>query len=73
MASGTLRERTLYLLHERPRHLTYAKMADHFATLDGTITANWIALFAAERLQTVDVDKVQAIYEFLAKTKLELV
>lgn len=73
MAGGTLRERTLYLLRERPRHMTYVKMAEQLTEHDGTITANWLALFASNRLQTIDVDKVQIIYEFLTKTKLELI
>lgn len=73
MSGMKLSERTLYLLQNRPKPITYAKMALDLCAIDGTITVSWLASLASERLQCKDCDKIQLVYEYLSETQLELI
>lgn len=72
MASMKLSDRTQYLLRQRPKPLTYAKMADDLCGTDGTITVAWLHSFAVGRLQCVDCDRVQLVYEYLTGVPLQI-
>jgi hypothetical protein len=62
MPYGSLRETTLILLRNRPRHLTYADIAELLQTKG--LTKHWIQRFVNGRCENVNVDFVQAIYEY---------
>lgn len=72
MAGMKLSERTQHLLRNRPKPLTYAKMSDDLAGMDGTITVAWLHSFAVGRLQCVDCDRVQLVYEYLTGVPLQI-
>ena len=65
MATGTLNARTQYLLANRPRLLTYERIAREI-DLAG-LSVDWLTRYATDRCKNAPVDYVQALYEYLAK------
>lgn len=71
MPSGSLYEKTLYLVQNRPVTMTYAKLADLCAgSADGGVTIGWLRQFATGRASCPHVDRVQSVYEILSGSKL---
>jgi len=63
---GSLNLRTLALLRDRPRHLTYAKLAQLMSNAScRPVTVHWIHSYQSNRLENPDVDRIQALYEIL--------
>jgi len=68
MSGDLLLERTLNLVVNRPRAMTYLVLADMVNSVlpDGeSITPGWLEQFATRRIRRPDVTKVQRIYEAL--------
>ena len=68
---GTLYLKTLELLRNRSRQLTFETIAAELDGLcDDKITAAWLGAFAVDRFTRPPVDKVQCLYEYLSGDKL---
>lgn len=65
MASVNLNDRTLELLRNRPRTLSYAKLAEAMKDIHPAVTLSWIQQYAHGRYTFPPIDRVQALYEFL--------
>jgi hypothetical protein len=53
--------------------MTYQRMAELLADAPcEKITAGWLHYYQSGRAKTLDVDKVQAVYELLTKSKLDI-
>lgn len=70
MAGSSLNERTLHLLRDRPRYLTYERLAQEIAPACQGVTATWLFQYVNGRTAFPHVDRVQAVYEFLSGNKL---
>lgn len=69
MQNNLLLDRTLDLLANRPRTMTYAILAIEVNSRlppGQNITAAWLEQFATGRIKRPDVTKIQRIYETLA-------
>lgn len=64
---GELHSRTLALVRDRPASLTLKQIAT-----DTAIDHNWLKAFAAERITSPGVNKVEALYNYLTKGKLHV-
>lgn len=62
-----LNTRTLALLKQRPRTMTYTAIADATG-----LDVGWIKAFAAGRHKDGMCDRIQTLWEYLTGTKLDL-
>lgn len=67
VAMQSLHYRTLTLLQDRPRRVTYTEISDKIKGTIGEcgISADWLQRFATGRCDNVDVDRVQILYQHL--------
>ncbi len=63
----TLYERTLQLLKDRPHTLTFQKIET-----ETEIKIPWLSKFVIGEIKDPSVNKIQKLYEFLAKQPLEI-
>lgn len=73
MGCVNLNTRTLQLLRDRPRTVTYRTIQEALRDsphLTEPVSLNWLTLYGTERITSPDVNRVQAIYEFLTKLPL---
>lgn len=66
MASVSLNDRTLELLRNRPRTMTYSVIAEAMKETCPQITVSWLLQYAHGRYTFPPIERVQALYEFLA-------
>lgn len=66
MASVKLTDKTLELLRNRPRTMTYATIAEAMKETCPQITASWLHQYVNGRHRFPHTDRIQALYEFLA-------
>lgn len=69
MACGSLLERTIYLLINRPKPMTYQKIE----TDNPGLYARWLSELANGRLDDPSVNKIQQLYEYLSGQPITLV
>lgn len=70
MGSPSLNDKTLELLRNRPRHVTYANIAEALAEICPQATEIWLQNYVAGRTTFPHADRVQAVYEYLSGNKL---
>lgn len=70
---GSLALQALQLLQDRPRWLTYERIeADLIEAKCNAINVFWLTCFVRGTIKMPDVDRVQTLYEYLAKKELQL-
>lgn len=57
----TLRDKTLELVHNRPRHLTYKKIEKETG-----LSHLWLSHFAQQRFDEPGVNRVETLYTYLS-------
>ena len=63
----SFRDKTLELLKNRPAHLTLQKIAKETDLGEG-----WLSMFHNGNINHPSVNMIQALYEYLTKTKLKV-
>lgn len=67
MASRQLLDKTLDLVRNRPREVSYEQIA-----AEAEVSISWLKKFVSGEIKEPSVCSVEAVYVFLAKKPLEL-
>lgn len=67
MDAPKLRDKVLELLRERPRSMTYKKIAE-----DTDIPEGWLKVFAGGNIDDPSVNRVETLYNYLSGQPLNV-
>lgn len=67
MLNTSLRDKTLFLLQTRSIQLTFEKIAK-----DTGLSDRWLSMFCRGKITDPSSNKIQTLYEYLAKTKIKI-